>query len=56
MRLLAGIADDRRSEIRLCWARVGAAYPALTPACPAVHAFEREILSNTASNRKAIPG
>ncbi len=43
IRLLAAIADDARGDILLCSTFVAAAYPALTPDCPAAHYFEREI-------------
>ena len=42
-RLLAAVADDSRGEIRLCATVIKDRYPALTPACPAAHHFEREI-------------
>lgn len=42
-RLLAALADDSGGEIALCATLVTEAFPALTPACPAAHYFEREI-------------
>jgi Ni,Fe-hydrogenase III large subunit len=42
-RLVAILADDARGELGASSTRVGASYPALTPACPAANRFEREI-------------
>ena len=41
--LVAILADDARGELGATSALVGEQYPALTPACPQVHVFEREI-------------
>lgn len=42
--LLAVLADDRRSRLSLARTRIrGAAYDSLTPVCPQLHLFEREI-------------
>jgi Ni,Fe-hydrogenase III large subunit len=42
--LLAVLADDELGRLELCRAVVeGDAYPSLTPACPQVHLFEREL-------------
>ncbi len=42
-RLLLVLARDRVGEIDLVWTEVGTSYPSLTPICPQVHLFEREI-------------
>jgi len=41
--LVAILADDARSELGATSALVGEQYPALAPACPQAHVFEREI-------------
>ena len=41
--LLAALADDANGEIQIGATPLGHSYPALTPDCPAAHAFEREI-------------
>jgi len=41
--LVAILANDTRGELGATSTLVGDAYPALTPACPQAHAFEREI-------------
>lgn len=42
-RLLAVLADDARGELGATSTIVAESYPALTPDCPEVHYFEREI-------------
>lgn len=42
-RLVAVLGDDERAALGVTSAVVGEAYPALTPACPEAHLFEREI-------------
>ena len=42
-RLVAVLADDRQGALGAISTRVVDRYPALTPECPAAHAFEREI-------------
>lgn len=43
-RLVAVLADDRRARLHLASARVrGSGFESLTPRCPQVHLFEREI-------------
>ncbi|PYP08385.1 MAG: hydrogenase [Gemmatimonadetes bacterium] len=42
-RLVAILADDAQGELGVTSAVVGDRYPALTPACPQAHAFEREL-------------
>jgi Ni,Fe-hydrogenase III large subunit len=42
-RLVAVLAQDRRGRLGATSTLVGDAYPALTPECPEVHLFEREI-------------
>lgn len=42
-RLVAILADDAQGELGVTSAVVGERYPALTPACPQAHAFEREL-------------
>ena len=42
-RLVAVLGDDERAVLGVSSAVVGASYPALTPACPEAHLFEREI-------------
>jgi len=42
-RIVAVLADDTRGELGATSTVVGDRYPALTPECPQVHAFEREI-------------
>ncbi len=42
-RLVAVLADDHLGELDAVTARVVDRYPALTPECPQVHLFEREI-------------
>jgi Ni,Fe-hydrogenase III large subunit len=41
--LIAIVADDHAGRLGAVTTLVGARYPALTPHCPQVHAFEREI-------------
>ncbi len=41
--LVAVLADDTEATLRVATARVDDAYPSLTPDCPQVHLFEREI-------------
>jgi Ni,Fe-hydrogenase III large subunit len=41
--LVAILASDARGELGATSTVVGASYPALTPACPQAHPFEREI-------------
>ncbi len=43
VRLVAVVAHDDAGTLSLCTTDVGEAYPALTPACPQAHWFEREI-------------
>ena len=45
-RLFAVLADDPRGTLLVTSTDVAAAYPALTPACPQAHLFEREICEN----------
>ena len=42
-RLVVILADDAAGELGVTSAVVGERYPALTPACPQAHAFEREL-------------
>jgi Ni,Fe-hydrogenase III large subunit len=42
-RLIAIVADDQAGRLGAVMTLVGKQYPALTPSCPQVHAFEREI-------------
>lgn len=42
-RLVAILADDAVGELGVTSAVVGERYPALTPACPQAHVFEREL-------------
>ena len=42
-RVVAVLADDANGVLSATSMRVGERYPALTPDCPQVHAFEREI-------------
>jgi Ni,Fe-hydrogenase III large subunit len=42
-RVVAVLADDARGELGATSMIVGGRYPALTPECPQVHAFEREL-------------
>jgi Ni,Fe-hydrogenase III large subunit len=42
-RVVAVLADDARGELGATSMVVGDRYPALTPECPQVHAFEREL-------------
>ncbi len=42
-RLVVVLADDAQGRLGVTTARVEAAYAALTPDCPAAHAFEREL-------------
>lgn len=46
LRLYAVLADDRRGLIAPITSDVQNSYPALTPECPQVHWFEREIFEN----------
>jgi Ni,Fe-hydrogenase III large subunit len=43
LRLLAVLADDEAGGLLVLSTEIGQAYPALTPACPQAHWFEREI-------------
>ncbi|MGB7769804.1 MAG: NADH-quinone oxidoreductase subunit C [Verrucomicrobiia bacterium] len=43
VRLFAVLANDADGQLTLCSTEVGDRYPALTPACPQAHWFEREI-------------
>jgi Ni,Fe-hydrogenase III large subunit len=47
-RLLAVLADDASGQLGATSTRVGDAYPALTPDCPQVHLYEREIAEQCA--------
>ena len=46
-RLIGIVADDHEGRLAAGATLVGARYPALTPFCPQVHAFEREIAEQT---------
>lgn len=43
LELLAVVARDRQGDLRLLRTRVGRTFPSLTPRCPQLHLFEREI-------------
>ncbi len=47
VRLFAVLRDSAGGLLRLFSTRVEGSYPALTPECPSVHLFEREILEQT---------
>jgi Ni,Fe-hydrogenase III large subunit len=47
-RLIAILADDPAGQLGATTTVVSASYPALTPDCPQVHAFEREIAEQCA--------
>src|SRR5439155_13627654 len=42
-RVVAVVADDDQGQLSVLTTQVGAGYPALTPDCPAAHAYEREL-------------
>ncbi len=43
VRLFAVLANDADGQLKLCSTEMADRYPALTPACPQAHWFEREI-------------
>jgi Ni,Fe-hydrogenase III large subunit len=45
--LYAVLADPNSGQLRVCATNVNARYPALTPQCPQVHWFERDIAEET---------
>jgi Ni,Fe-hydrogenase III large subunit len=47
-RLLVVLAQDERGELGATSALVGESYPSLTPDCPELHAFEREVAEQCA--------
>jgi Ni,Fe-hydrogenase III large subunit len=53
--LLAILADDDAGRFGAVTTVVGARYPALTPHCPQVHAFEREIAEQCAVTPEGHP-
>lgn len=54
-RLLAILADDEHGELGASSTFVRDRYPALTPRCPAAHAFEREIAEQCAVRPEGHP-
>ncbi len=54
--LVAILADDARGELGATSALVGEQYPALTPACPQAHVFEREIAEQCGVVPEGHPG
>ncbi len=48
LRLLAVLADDAAGALGATSARIEGRYPSLTPACPALHHFEREVAEQCA--------
>ncbi len=54
-RLLAVLAHDERGELGATSAIVGGSYPSLTPACPALHTFERELSEQCAVVPEGYP-
>lgn len=54
-RLVAVLADDSRGELGATSTVVGDCYLALTPDCPQVHAFEREIAEQCAVRPEGHP-
>lgn len=55
-RLLAVLADDARGELGATSTIVAGSYPALTPDCPEVHYFEREIAEQCGVRPEGHPG
>jgi len=54
-RLVAVLAQDGRGELGATSALVGEAYPALTPDCPELHDFEREVAEQCAVTPEGHP-
>ncbi len=55
--ILAVLAADESGQLRLALGELeGDAFPSLTPECPQVHLFERELAETLGLSRSAIPG
>jgi Ni,Fe-hydrogenase III large subunit len=54
-RLVAVLAQDDRGELGATSALVAEAYPALTPECPELHEFEREVAEQCAVRAEGHP-
>jgi len=54
-RLVAILAHDRAGSLEVISTEVGAEYPALTPDCPQVHLFERELAEENVATPAGHP-
>ena len=55
IKLHAVLADDMTSTLRLCVTRLDDYFPSLTPRCPQVHLFEREIAEQFGATPEGHP-
>ena len=56
LELFAVVARDHKGDLRLLRCRVGQAFTSLTPRCPQLHLFEREIAEQFGAVPRDTPG